>query len=415
MAIATSEILERARFQPEAEMRTRLVERFGLAEASSHIPEDERARSERSLREIRASMTRLTRGMASGLIRLVEETLERLGLEPQSELLIEPTEEINASAYGILDDSGKHLICLTAGIVKQLTDEQLRCILGHEIGHNAYGHTQLIDDISLIYRDEDEVPELLGSQIRVLRRLQEFSADRAGLVAVNNNITTSAGALLHGLTGLGPEDIHLDLDAFTDEIARLEAFNIPDKLGLDSHPLLPLRIRALQIFEANPDDEEGVMKLARMMDFEAHDAAVVHERNLLLAGGLLAAHADSDDELADDEREHLVELILPFSDDPEELLQSVRTIDQAGDLFTSSATWIRENVGPERYEFMDKLISVVLYDDKVHEGEVQFLKQAATELEVSFSWVEKKLAGHSELAAREKGAPRAFGLRAKKN
>ena len=411
MPIATSEILERARFQPEAEMRNRLVERFGLAEATSHIPEDVRARSERSLREIRASMTRLTRGMASGLIRLVEETLDRLGLEPQVELLIEPTEGINASAYGILGDSGKHLISLTAGIVKQLTDEQLRCVLGHEIGHNAYGHAQFAEDIRLIYRDEDGVPELLGSHMFVLERLQEFSADRAGLVAVNNNVTTSSSMLLHVHTGLGPKDIHLDLDAFTDEIARLEAFDIPDRLGRESHPLLPLRIRALQIFAANPDDEEGVMELARMMDFEARDEAVVHNRNLLLAGGLLAAHADSDDELADDEREHLVELILPFSDDPEELLQSVGTIDQAGDLFTASATWIRENVGPERYEFMDKLISVVLCDDKVHEGEVQFLKQAATELEIPFSWVEKKLAGHSERAAREMGAPRTFGLR----
>ena len=59
-------------------MRNRLVERFSLAEATRHIPEDVRARSERSLRETRASMTRLTRGMASGLIRLVEETLDRL-------------------------------------------------------------------------------------------------------------------------------------------------------------------------------------------------------------------------------------------------------------------------------------------------------------------------------------------------
>ena len=411
MPIATSKILERARFQPEAEMRNRLVERFGLAEASSHIPEDVRARSERSLRETRASMTRLTRGMASGLIRLVEETLDRLGLEPQVELLIEPTEGINASAYGILSDSGKHLISLTAGIVKQLTDEQLRCVLGHEIGHNAYGHAQFAEDIRLIYRDEDGVPELLGSHMFVLERLQEFSADRAGLVAVNNNVTTSASMLLHVHTGLGPKDIHLDLDAFIDEIARLEAFDIPDRLGRESHPLLPLRIRALQIFAANPDDEEGVMELARMMDFEARDEAVVHNRNLLLAGGLLAAHADSDDELADDEREHLVELILPFSDDPEELLQSVGTIDQAGDLFTASATWIRKNVGPERYEFMDKLISVVFCDDKAHEGEVQFLNQAATELEIPFSWVEKKLAGHSERAAREMGAPRTFGLR----
>ncbi len=411
MPIATSEILERARFQPEVEMRKRLVERFGLAEASNHIPEDARARSERSLREIRASMTHLTRGMASGLIRLIEETLERLGLEPQVELLINPMKEINAYTYGILGDSGKHLIILTAGIVKQLTDEQLRCVLGHEIGHNAYGHAQLDEDIRLIYRDGDGVPELLKSRLYVLDRLEEFSADRAGLVAVNNNVTTAASMLLHIHTGLGPKDIHLDLDAFTDEIARLEAFDIPDRIGRESHPLLPLRIRALQIFAANQDDEEGVMELARMMDFEARDEAVVHRRNLLLAGGLLAAHADSDDELADDEREHLVELILPFSDDPEELLDSVGTIDRASDLFTASATWIRKNAGPERYDFMDELISVVLCDDKVHEGEVRFLKQAATKLKIPFSWVEKKLEGHSERAARKKGAPRVFGLR----
>jgi len=34
MPIATSEILERARYQPEAEMQNRLIERFGLDEAA---------------------------------------------------------------------------------------------------------------------------------------------------------------------------------------------------------------------------------------------------------------------------------------------------------------------------------------------------------------------------------------------
>ncbi len=421
MQTVTSEILDRARLRPEAEEHSRLEARFGLVEAAARVPEEARMRVDRMQRRARALNARVTRTMAPDLFRVAEETFERLGLEPSVELLIEKSTLINAGSYGMIEGSGVHLIQLTTGAVKDLTEDELRCVLGHEIGHSAYGHAQFQRDVSLIYRDEDQLPGLLEARLRVLGRLQEFSADRAGALAVGNDIGIAAATELKVATGLGPEDLRLDLGAYIEEVARLESFDIPNHLGLESHPLMPLRIRALQIFASDPDDHAGVLALARMMDggVRDRDESAIHQRNLLLAGGLLAAYKSQDpdsegeDDSLDDEREALIQLILPYSDDPEGLLAGVETPEQAAALFDASAAWIKGNLGPERFELMGELMSVVLSDGESTEGEVEVLRQAASRLDVPFAWVEKQLAGPAERIARSQGEgpPRRFGLR----
>ena len=419
MRTVTSEILDRARLRPEAEEQERLEVRFGLVEAAARVPEEARMRVDRMQRKARALNARVTRAMAPDLFRVAEETFERLGLEPSVELLIEKSTLINAGSYGMIEGSGVHLIELTTGAVKDLTEDELRCVLGHEIGHSAYGHAEFQGDVGLIYRDDDQLPGLLEARLRVLGRLQEFSADRAGALAVGNDIGIAAATALKVSTGLGPEDLRLDLGAYIEEVARLESFDIPNHLGLESHPLMALRIRALQIFASDPDDHAGVLALARMMDGEVRGESGIHERNLLLAGGLLAAYKSQDpdseggDDSLDDEREKLIELILPYSDDPEGLLAGIETPEQAAALFDASAAWIKGNLGPERFELMEDLMSVVLSDGESTEGEIEVLGQAASRLDVPFAWVEKQLAGPAERIARSlgEGPPRRFGLR----
>jgi uncharacterized tellurite resistance protein B-like protein len=420
MQSLTSEILDRARLRPEGEEQGRLEARFGLLEAAARVPEEVRMLDDRHQRVARASRHRVTRGMAPDLFRVVEETFERLGLEPSVELLIDNSSLINACSYGTIEGSGVHLIELSAGAVKQLSEDELRFVLGHEIGHSAYGHSDFFTDINLIYRLEDKlplessIPDLLEARLRVLGRLQEFSADRTGAVAVGNDVIIGASALLKISTGLGPENLRLDLGAFVEEVARLESFDIPDLLYDATHPLLPLRIRALQIFAGNPDDHESVLALAQLMDHEVRDESAIHQRNLLLAGGLLATSSEGgDDSLDAAEREALIDLILPYSDDPEGLLEGIETTKQAATLFDASAAWIKSNLGPERFELMKNLMSVVLCDQESTEREIEVLRQAASRLDVPFAWVEKQLAGDAERSARDlgQGAPRRFGLR----
>ena len=401
--------LDQARFRPERELQERLRSRFGIDHAYAQIPEDVRAADEDALANMRLSQVRVTERTAPGLHRVVAEACERLGLAPDFELLIDCDESINAYAYRVPANTNKRVVAVTAGAVKQLSSLQLRYVMGHELGHVAYQHPQFQQQVNLIYRD-DGVPALLQARQRILGRLEEFSVDRVGLLAVDGDLQVAVEAGLRIATGLGPEHVHLDLPAYLDEIERIEKFDIADELFTQTHPLMPLRVRALQLFASGRDCDEEIRALARLMDFESGTDEGRATRDLLLSGGLLAGHADGG-ELGDAERAHLEELVLPFTDDPEALLSRVRTDDEAIEMFNKSAEWISEHLGPERYDVFGRLIEVVLHDGAVTEGEWHFLVEAGGALDIPGHWIAKRLAKHDELAARSSAPPKAFGLK----
>jgi Zn-dependent protease with chaperone function/uncharacterized tellurite resistance protein B-like protein len=406
----SSDLLESARFAPEREIHDRIRSRFQIELAYSQVPPEVRQQSEDFLARTRVGHARITRRMAPELHRISEEACDRLELSREIELLIDSSESINAAAYPVSLDGATRVISLTAGAVKQLTPLQLRCVIGHELGHLAYGHTQLLEEISAIYRDTP-TPDLLDSMLRIQGRLAELSADRAGLVAVDLDLEVAAETELRVATGLGPEHVRLDLAAYLEEVSRIEEFDIPEQLYRSTHPLLPIRIRALQLFCDQEDREAEILALARLMDFEAPTDAGRATRDLILAGGLVATHMDGDEALTDAERAHLEELVLPFTDDPEALLGRIQTFDEAVELFNHSAAWVCENLGPERYDIYKKLLEVVLHDGEVSEGEHQFLMEAAQDLGIPAAWVADQLEEHAEDQARGTTPPRAFGLR----
>jgi hypothetical protein len=403
-------LLDSVRFEPERAMQAHLLECFGVTAAAAAVPEDVRRVATRERDEQRASSTRLTTKLAPGLMALLDETMERLELKEKVELYVDPAPEINASAYCGYGEDDAWIVTVTSGAVRLLDDKQLQFLLGHELGHHAFGHGEFSEDLNLAYQNAPQ-SDLLTSRLRVLERLQELSADRAGAMAQGGEVAAAADALLRVHTGLGPEDLRLDLGVFLEEIERLEAFDIPDKIGLLSHPLLPLRVRALQLHLGPGDREQEVLALARMMDYEARDEKTVRSRDLLLAGGLLAAHSDGTEVLTDGERTRLVELILPFTDDPEGHLVRLGSREQAEELYMECAAWIRDNLGPERYDLFNQLVDVVLFDSKVTEEEREFLLLAAEHLEIPVRYVEKRLEDHALETARQTAAPKAFGLR----
>jgi Zn-dependent protease with chaperone function len=408
----SSAFLESARFAPERDLHERIRNRFQIDSAYASVPDEVRAASNDALSNLRASLARVTRRMAPDLHRVVDEACDRLELPREFELLIDPNESINAGAYGVPHGTTTRVISLTAGAIKQLSPLHLRCVIGHELGHVAYGHTILLEQVEAIYQ-ETAKPDLLDSMLRIQGRLAELSADRAGLLAVDLDLEAAAEAELRVATGLGPEHVRLDLPAYLDEISRLQEFDIPEHLFRASHPLLPIRMRALQLFCDDEDRDAEILELARLMDFEAPSDESRAQRDLILAGGLVAAHMNGDEELSDVTRTHLEELVLPFTDDPEFMLSRVETLEAAVSLFNQSAAWINENLGPERYDVFRKLLEVVLHDGIVSEGERMFLMEAARDLSIPPAWVEDALEKHAADQARGTTPPRAFGLRTK--
>ncbi len=125
--------------------------------------------------------------------------------------------------------------------------DELRFILGHEMGHVSLGHTwlnSLVGGMAGIPASYG-ISILLNASFRWWNRACEFSADRAGLLACGNP-TKAISALVKLATGkpiFSQEGLAQAL-----RLVEAQDDSIINKLEevLSTHPLIAKRIQALQ-------------------------------------------------------------------------------------------------------------------------------------------------------------------------
>jgi Zn-dependent protease with chaperone function len=118
------------------------------------------------------------------------EVLETLDWPDRPELYVTQTPLVNAMAVGF----DKPFVVVNSGMLETLSEEELRSVLGHELGHIMSGHpTYTTIAIILLYFGVSNLPFLAAAalfpfQLALLEwyRKSEFSADRAGLLAVQD-------------------------------------------------------------------------------------------------------------------------------------------------------------------------------------------------------------------------------------
>jgi Zn-dependent protease with chaperone function len=131
------------------------------------------------------------------------EVLETLDWAERPELYVTQTPIANAMAVGF----DKPFVIIHSGLLEILDEEELRTVMGHELGHIMSGHTTYSTiAYILLYFGLSNLPFLAAAailpfQLALLewQRKSEFSSDRAGLlVAQDLNIAMSTEMKLAG-------------------------------------------------------------------------------------------------------------------------------------------------------------------------------------------------------------------------
>jgi len=174
--------------------------------------------------------------------------------EPRPDLYISQTPLVNAGAYGM----DRPFIVLNSGALALLDDEELRTILGHELGHVISGHalyrTILVILLEFGFRNLPFLAgiALLPIQIALLEwyRKSELSSDRAGLLASQDPVASMR--MFMKLAG-GGDIAEMNLDAFMVQAKEYEqggdaldtVYKVLNTLGA-THPFHTLRAAELQ-------------------------------------------------------------------------------------------------------------------------------------------------------------------------
>ena len=174
--------------------------------------------------------------------------------EPRPDLFISQTPLVNAGAYGM----DRPFIVLNSGALALLDDEELRTILGHELGHVISGHalyrTILVILLEFGFRNLPFLAgiALLPIQIALLEwyRKSELSSDRAGLLTSQDPVASMR--MFMKLAGGGRIE-EMNLDAFMVQAKEYEqggdamdtVYKVLNTLGA-THPFHTLRAAELQ-------------------------------------------------------------------------------------------------------------------------------------------------------------------------
>ena len=377
------ELLNGIRYAYEKTMLAEIFERFELEPVIENY-EKNKIQSHRD--EILATTLKLTKHTSPRLIGLLNEVVAKLRFHESIELFVEADSSINAYVVYSVDDA-PHSMVLTSAMVERMNDKELRFVLGHEIGHLRYRHYQA-KLLSPVFADSDvEMPRLLKRRLTTWNRLAEISADRAGYAAVNGDLKSIVSVFFKLESGLGPEHLHFDVAAFLEQLEDLQHVERGALISRFSHPLTPIRVRALHLFgEAGAvprglaSVDEAVKALVALMEYAPTTPLEVHAKDFILAAGILIVRADGD--FSQEEHSMLVDYLLPLVGDPEAGIKEIKSIAQANKMMAASADWLNKNTGQERFNIFDMLARLAVIDGELHDKEARRLLEVADALKI---------------------------------
>ncbi len=219
--------------------------------------------TERSLRlGALVNSARVTDSQFSYLHPLLKDCAERLDLSPVPELFVRLDPNPDARSLGV----EKPFIVLTSGALDLWDEDELHCILAHEVGHILSGHAVYKTLLGVLIKASSIIAGSLplgGAAIMAAvtalgewDRKSELSADRASMLVVQD-----ASIIFRALmkSAAGSRIAQMDVNEFfrqardyeTSEGAADSVFKLVDVLG-ESHPFPVMRMTALQEWEKSP-------------------------------------------------------------------------------------------------------------------------------------------------------------------
>lgn len=266
-------------------------------------------------RQLLATAMRLSGDMAPDLHGTMQHCRATLAIASEVETYVYPSPVFNAAA--VKPERGVLFVLVSSSLLEAFEPDELRFVIGHELGHHAFGHHRL--PLGLLLGGASTVPPGLALQLFAWQRYAEISSDRAGL-ACAGAFEPAARALFKLASGLRGGRVKVDIDKFVEqatdfrrEVERTGRGDEPLRADwFASHPFSPLRVRALQLAaksELMPGaggmplaeleaETEELMSLMQPSYLKGDTEAAEAMRRLLFAGAVLIAYSSGHPEKA---------------------------------------------------------------------------------------------------------------------
>lgn len=345
---------------------------------------------------------KLGRDLLPELYKPFMDVCEALDFKEPVEFFISNHPDFNASAASSQEEDEPHLVNLNSGLVNALDEDELRFVIGHELGHIISKNIDIKGVIEFVFPHFQNIPLLLYNKISLWDKLSELTADRYGLIACGDP-SKCVSAFFKMSSGLSLEHYKLNLATFLEENEKLlESFKKENTINVASHPMNPIRIKALEnfaqstvyqtILDEKTIKEDPVLtshmeELTNLLLVIRNSELDQHRSLFIAAAGLVMAGVD--EQMKKQEYELIIHRLANFLIFPEELLQSIINQKAQYTVFVQSASTIMQYNPAERDPMFEFLIGVAMSDNELFTKEINFLYETGANL---FKYSEKEIA-----------------------
>ena len=314
---------------------------------------------------------------------LCQKVKQKLKFDEKVDFYITGDSTVNAFSLAAEDEGAPHIVNVNSALFDLMSQDELRFVIGHELGHLINKDSALSRLIRFVFPPETRVPVSLQYKIRLHEQLAELVADRYGYIAAED-LGVCVTAFFKMASGLDLAKINVSIDALiADNSRRLEYFLNDKGVSRASHPVNPIRVQALNLFANAKTQQElhdGMDQLISILLKVGDNELDEHVARFAAAAGLLVANTDS--AINQDEIDRIIETLASMKIFPGEFLDEIAKGDVIKTFNESVESILSINPGM-REELLNYMINIVLSDKIISIAEIDMLYQFGSSVGLS--------------------------------
>lgn len=338
---------------------------------------------------------------------LIEEVKAKLGFKEKVDFYITGNSEVNAFAIMAQEENEAHIINVNSALIQLMSDDELKFVIGHELGHLISQDAKLLNLVQFVFEGES-IPVLLMHKIRLWNQLAELVADRYGYMAVEN-LNVCISAFFKMSSGLDFAKMGIDFNSFIEENKkRLAYFQEEEGLSCDSHPINPIRVEAIHLFSKAKSDKELTKQMEGLINILLKVRSSELDRNLsvfIATAGLIVASCDGD--IDKTETNEILNNLSSLQIFPIDYIEELSKQD-VPKLFEESISKILEINPTLRDTMLLYIISIIMADNRFEKEEIELLYNIGENL---LGYSKKEIAHYFAATIQEGFRPGYDGLR----
>lgn len=365
------------------------------------------AKIEPSKDYLRASLEghgfKISKKISPGLYKLCMGVQKKLNFKEIIDYYVVNDSAVNAFTRYKIEDERNHIVVLNSGLMKIMDDDELKFIIGHEIGHLISKYSELHEIINFVFPDYERMPMIFKNKIELTGRLAELTSDRYGFIA-SGKMDKCLSNFFKLSSGLDPARISFDPKSYLNEIE--ETLDQMKKDPFDNrytHPDNQIRIKAIELFSKSQTYNliknkkklkkdkkltDKITELLQLTFIKGSSELDSYRTDFLISGGYIIAGSDT--KINKEEVEAITSILSRYTYFPEISINAmINGKKNIMEIFQRSITSIMESNPAERFEMFNYLIIIAIVDKKFRKEELDLLKDIG---EKAFRLTKKEIA-----------------------